>query len=80
MKGDPVSGAANRDIRVGKSDSVRKMGEETEGRTGIDRERIACCGHREIQENRAGGRYSERRKRIDMEEGRQWTRGRKGKG
>ena len=32
MKGDPVSGAANRDIRVGKSDSVRKMGEETEGR------------------------------------------------
>lgn len=83
MKGAPVSGDASGHIRVGKTDSVRKMGEETEGKTETDRERkesMLSKGCREIGENRAGGRYSEPRKKIEMEEGRQWRRGRTGKG
>lgn len=38
VKSAPVSDDANGDIRVGKTDSVRKMGEETEGKTDRQRE------------------------------------------
>lgn len=47
VKGTPVSGDANGDIRTGKTDSVRKMEEETEKKTDTDRERgkKACWGY-----------------------------------